>query len=710
MKHKRLYIKILFTLVIAFALFFSESMAQDVAKLKVGRFWTPAANIGDQNIQRGIATSGWFPGDFDVGANNGKRYAVLGCTNWTGPDGTVYETATCCPASQLNPTGTVVTPLNSWVRYALPKNEIKGVDARELSYGVENPSMMIGTCDQVIENTYEYGLGVQAERKIFAWSQENHDDYYVTDVTYTNISSQTLENLYIYHSYSPVYDGMRSYGGNPGYSASGDHRWSWCHYYGSRPGDSLRIYYNYHADDPDVSGDNMGQPVPNQGGRLMRGDAGFMAFLHVSKEPFTDAAMDEDDFLQPVTSYMGQKTKIGHQGGQGVFGYEIDHPRANGYDMFAGAWADKFPAEGTFPGTHHQKSTDEVGDPDYTAQGNHIKDGNFYIFGLFAAGPYNMEPGEKIRIVFVQGVAGLSIEKSIELGEQWLDNTIEYPEGIPDPDKGFLPQQFAFPPDMTDRDHKKDLWISTVIDSVHKTASRAKWNFDHNWQVPAAPPPPDLTISPFGGYVEVKWSCPEAEALDNFAGYRVMRRISNLDTVFFELIHETGPNDKADEHIYEDRDVKLGAAYYYYVQSAVTVDENDMNALPEVRGTKLYSGRAFTATQLSVKPPRAAAADMEGIRVVPNPYNINDPKVIAMGWVDYRGINFMNLPAFCTIRVFTEDGDLVKTINHDDPYKTGSEYWNMLTESEQVINSGMYIAVFEDDAGNIVYRKFAVVR
>ena len=73
-------------------------------------------------------------------------------------------------------------------------------------------------------------------------------------------------------------------------------------------------------------------------------------------------------------------------------------------------------------------------------------------------------------------------------------------------------------------------------------------------------------------------------------------------------------------------------------------------------------------------------------------------------------IFFYNIPAFCRIKIFTERGDLIETLEHTDG--SGDEPWDSITSSRQVVVSGLYIAhieVTEDYAdpitGEILYRK-----
>jgi len=102
---------------------------------------------------------------------------------------------------------------------------------------------------------------------------------------------------------------------------------------------------------------------------------------------------------------------------------------------------------------------------------------------------------------------------------------------------------------------------------------------------------------------------------------------------------------------------------------------------------------------------------MSKIRIVPNPYNINDPLVkLYYSDKDGRQINFYNLPGSVMIKIFTENGDLVKTIDHYSPQSDGYEKWDMITDNQQVISSGVYVAVFQKPDGEVSFHKFVVVR
>jgi hypothetical protein len=71
-------------------------------------------------------------------------------------------------------------------------------------------------------------------------------------------------------------------------------------------------------------------------------------------------------------------------------------------------------------------------------------------------------------------------------------------------------------------------------------------------------------------------------------------------------------------------------------------------------------------------------------------------------------VKFIHLPTKCTIRVFTLSGDQVTTLYHDDPV-VGELTWNLLSESNRALASGVYIFTVESDLGKQI-GKFALIR
>ena len=282
---------------------------------------------------------------------------------------------------------------------------------------------------------------------------------------------------------------------------------------------------------------------------------------------------------------------------------------------------------------------------------------------------------------------------------------------MPDSNKGWLPKNFAFPVVATEMDKRKDRWISSGIDSVFKSAWRAKWNYDHQYAIPQSPPPPsNITIIGNGDGVAIQWRDAAAEVMSGFAGYRIMRRVGGTDTSFYQEIYSSDATDKGAVHNFKDVTAKVGAQYYYYVQSKALIDPADPTADPSSRGQVIYSSRLLIPNVTKINPRYPPVDDMSKIRVVPNPYNVNDPIIPQYGWTDNRGLFFINLPSDVTIRIYTENGDLVYDVHHNDAVKNGLFFWNMISNNQQVINSGVYIALFQKPDGSVSYQKFVVVR
>ncbi|MDZ7261691.1 MAG: hypothetical protein ONB05_06265 [candidate division KSB1 bacterium] len=713
--------------------FYTEAQADGkLAIIKVNRVVVGVYDHGSTWQQTPTYSSGWFPADYNCIGTNCNFSASWGpgtfsATNCYAPKveaGKVvwqtypYVTYTTYKNSSIDPGDIVTVPMTNYVRWPLPTNYAKGIDVQITKHwGTPDASKMIGTSDQVVEVTTKNIMGLEVHRKLFAWSQQYHDNYVVCDYTITNRSGKTYTDFWL--RMCEAYTGMnRAVGSNPEIpSGERPSSMAWAHYYGAKPGDSLRIFYEYSADDPDRPGDQMGYPVYSQDGRLTASDIPFLAILHASERPYTNPADDIDDPKQPtMTAYFnGERITYSPMPEGELQGGLPGESSANiGWGIVTGlSFQDQY-MEGQYEGTRHRKNSDEMGSPDYTCLGygfdkNHVWNRRYLSFGGYP----EFKDGESIHIVFVTGYCGLGLKKAKEVGEKWLNGTIQDPPGIPNPHTGFFPENFAFPPDATEKDKIKDRWISTVIDSVHKTVSRAKWNFEHNWQVPMAPPPTNQWVLGTGAGIEITWSNPEAEALPNFDGYRIMRSVGYVDTVFFEEVHRTDATDKKAEHHWADPNVVFGASYYYYVQAGVKVAEDDPNADPITRGKTLWSGRMWSTTNNPVESERLCGA-LDSIRIVPNPYNLRDPLWTKYGLEnldDPRRIMFFNLPPVCTIKIFTENLDLVKTIEHTEfPVSTGYEKWDMLTENQQAIASGVYIVVFQTPDGGVSYQKLLVAR
>jgi len=697
--------------------------AQGTAVMRVNRIFSGVVDNGGQGDFN--YSGGWFPADYDCigcGMREELGIAVTGgsiitmARNWKNPKtGDIIPYAVIKPSDNLS-LGEVTEPIENYIRYSYPQLKIDWTDYTLNDFGVVDHTKLVGTSDQTVTVTYRNDMGVEIKRTIFAWGQQYHDDYIVVDLVLTNASDDTLKDFWValYNSWA-YWDFAK--GDNPDVDIYGNiggyMLLDWCHYYGSRPGDSLRVWYLYQADHPTQDGDQMGLPVYTQDGRLLTCNMLYYTILHASKEPYENDAQDINDPLQPrATSAFSDFVM--------KFNWGDIKAREHMYKILTGEyWANsKQLIEDRIPGTFHRINNDEQGSPDFRCiEGFSIQSPWHKAWSGF--GPYkNFAPGQKIHIVYATGIQGLRLKKEKWVGERWLNETLENPPELPNDETGYFPENFAFPEGASEMDKIKDRWISTVIDSIHKSCSRIKWNYEHNWQIPGSPPPPDSVITTgYGDGVEIKWSCFEAEAKEYFYGYRILKKIGRMDTVFYELAKFL-PKDSlelGEVHAWKDTNILFGASYYYYVQTGYVVNESHPNysyAYPETKGKILWSNRLWVPNLIPVKPPRPPQDDLNKIVIAPNPYNIKDPLLGGYGVSDegYRLIMFFNLPPVCKIRIYSESGDLVKTIIHDSPSRTGMETWDMLNDNQQAISSGVYIVVFEKPNGEVSYQKLVVVR
>ncbi len=126
------------------------------------------------------------------------------------------------------------------------------------------------------------------------------------------------------------------------------------------------------------------------------------------------------------------------------------------------------------------------------------------------------------------------------------------------------------------------------------------------------------------------------------------------------------------------------------------------------------TGDYFTFITKSSKTDQdKAKKDMKKIKVVPNPYvgqaswegrNLNQT---GRG---ERRIDFINLPEECTIRIFTVEGALVRTLEKSTGSTNGSVSWDLVSEDGMDVSYGLY--VFHVDAPGVGEHigKFALIK
>ncbi len=206
--------------------------------------------------------------------------------------------------------------------------------------------------------------------------------------------------------------------------------------------------------------------------------------------------------------------------------------------------------------------------------------------------------------------------------------------------------------------------------------------------VPLAPASPSLTATSENQQIRLEWG-DEAEndtKAGNIVGYKIYRNywrppsVTQPTDTTFVMVDSVGPGVRE----YVDSEVIVGEQYWYYV-TAVSDDGLESSAFQN------RMGRTATPDREAVVPSRVPHTDWKDeVVVVPNPYHS-----VAADKYGGRRLNFLNLPAYANIHIYTMTGDRVQTIEHNSG--DGDEEWlRQDTFSTMQIVSGIYIYVVEE--------------
>ncbi|MCF7802754.1 MAG: fibronectin type III domain-containing protein [Candidatus Marinimicrobia bacterium] len=590
------------------------------------------------------------------------------------------------------------------------------------------PDKIPGTADVMVESKLNTDLGVTIHQKVLAWDEDDYNNFVIHDWTFTNtgnidtdpeveLPNQVLDDLYYLRAAR-----LELWNSDYWYSGRGEFE-----------EDSLRIRFAYPGDlfgGRDLTGNTPqhggGDPMP---GWLWNAHSVGEAILHVDTSP-TDPTNDPNQPFMTATEnsdllwIRNDPSATGPDAWEKVYtvmsegwGWRGNVPEMDG---------SRYPGKTLRPGKHMVRMEDlgaERGAMD-------IYDLEWVTYGasyFWSAGPYTLNPGESIRIVFANGYGTMDPIKIWEVGEAWSAGTAgDNPppgmtwdaannQGDVDNMTGIYD---AFPEvyNNNKNDWAKDAWVFTGIDSLMKNMSIAQWINDNNYDVPSAPPAPSISVSSLPDEILVEWDGTQSEAVSDFAGYRLYRSEAHYYEGYiydtrekvhgdWEMIAEFGPGETS----YRDTDVQRGVAYFYYVTA---VDDGSDPPGWSGQSKVMESGKWMNITTQAAHLTRPAGSSLEDIRIVPNPYNISAAELQFPGEPDK--IMFLNLPPECTIRIFTESGDLVKTLEHTDG--SGDEPWgrlvtrHMTSSDDQIVVSGIYIAHIETPDGDSIYKKFVIVR
>jgi hypothetical protein len=167
---------------------------------------------------------------------------------------------------------------------------------------------------------------------------------------------------------------------------------------------------------------------------------------------------------------------------------------------------------------------------------------------------------------------------------------------------------------------------------------------------------------------------------------------------------------------YLDQNVKLGIGYYYGVTSYDTGHNAPWPGDPSVTSVGPLESGLVNQNAEPVYSMAKPSNDLKEVRVYPNPFRQHSQ---LRGPGEQYRMEFVNVPAKCTIRIYTLAGELVRTIEHtsgsgDEPWGSKAIGDYQVTRYLQFVAPGAYLFQVESHVagheGESKIGKFVIIK
>lgn len=523
-------------------------------------------------------------------------------------------------------------------------------------------------------------MGITVTERVYVFGNPAYDDFALVEYVfkYTGdtpnvdnsgnpiVYSDPIQDCYLGVKYFPIISDSRVVPNSGGWLENTD---DWVEYTHSNNGDLLRVMYGWDGDAGANTEDDEGDPLVSSSGVFLSPQYPGMAVLYVSKDPNNS----ENDLNQPHLSYVSwgaiSSRNTLTSGPQGPGMDEVYSILENGGELLDALDWDQWNSAQT-----DNWLRDAQNDPTK----------HYSQIGTLAFGPYNFNSvGDSIRILLCHTVGSISWEDAVHLGQQWKDGAITSTEKNQVLRSG-RNKLFAKIKDV------KELFKTSGGDYDYQVETIAQ-------KIESPPPwPGRVELSPATGGNQIDWT-PVPEAI----AYRVYRRlqpdfhIETPGTITYPMVFQTGGEDPGAGIEYaanlvtswKDENVVPTQFYWYFITA---VNSAGVESSHFVTRTNPISS---DPTRGGVTPFEKPPVTLDSLFVVPNPYHVKSVRLYDRV-LDY--IDFVGLPASCRIRIFTQSGDLIATINHELTFPPSSkESWEMRTSTNQTIASGLYVYVVD---------------
>jgi hypothetical protein len=465
-------------------------------------------------------------------------------------------------------------------------------------------------CDRMIIVKFNTSMGISVTKKMLAFTQQNHDDYFIYDIVIKNtgiynragdVYEQTLKDFWVYFNYRYSYAGVTSSGYGSTWGAFSSEWGRTATYYDFGKGfgreSDIRGFYGFYAPSSDRSGITYAQDwgCPNQLVDGLLGSATYTGVVTIFASKSANDWVNDDPNQPRTTAYIAVDNNP----------QLIMNATVSQYDELFMGERYRVMTEGHLPQSHMESVGDQY-ISNWTSQ-HPDRDGAGGTSMGQGFGPYTLAPGDSIHIVFAEGANGISWEKCREVGVNWY----AYYKGTGTPDLSD-----KYPPNYTGpRNSYTDYtraWVETGRDSILQTLRNALANYTSGYDIPQAPPAPDnFSVQSGGNRIRLEWS-NNAESSPHFNGYVIYRSEGNVKDyrTRYSKILECDRSNVV--NAFDDMTASRGFNYYYYIQSKDDGTQNDVRP-----GEPLYSSPFLTLTSVPATlqrpaitgPPEAPAAD-----------------------------------------------------------------------------------------------------
>ncbi len=512
--------------------------------------------------------------------------------------------------------------------------------------------------DRLIYNKVNTSMGLSFTRKVSAISQKNYDNIHIIEYEFENtgiydadgnIYTQILEDVYFQWQWQDAISQEGCWNG--AYTALHKHwistsvrdvRWGYSMMYDvigddqdnpttvspyedmtgldalDNEGNWMRGYISWMGKWDDFGYDNIGSPnvvgishndLPAlNDGRLGAAQYKGVVVIHADKS----TSDHNNDLSQPRSnSYINRNSF--HNFTSGLDQYDTTAMRVKYNDFLANG------NMGSHAEQVWQTTNGDAGDySQNTSAAGYCQ--------VLAFGPYDIAPGEKIKIVYAECADGIGHDYGYEIGKKWMQARNGNTLTVIDPNNPTGTMTI----NSSNCDNWKDAMVYSGRDSLVNTFRNAINIYKNNFDIPKAPPPPervDITSTKNG--INITWEAENSLSNPYFDGFRIYRTKSAKDSVYEKILDCSYSDDNINDfkkpdtyETYEFIDTLTlpGEKYYYYIVSYDDGTSNDIYP-----GVPLESSPFYTRTNIPVSPSYTdAIAPTQGDGTKADPYHIEN--------------------------------------------------------------------------------------